>query len=75
MKQKVSYIKAIPFQALHDGFCSFYQPNDYLFIYLSIIYQILLGGRYFDRYGLPPTLQLLEKKKEQGHTAPTLATV
>lgn len=78
MKQKVGYIKAIPFPALHDGSCSFYwvhQPNGYLFMYLSIIYRTLPGGRHFDRYGFPPTLSLLEKKKEQGNTAPILATV
>ena len=38
MKQKVSYIKAISFQVLHDGSCSSYyvhQPNGCLFIYPS----------------------------------------
>ena len=38
MKQKVSYIKAISFQVLHDGSCSSYyvhQQNSYLFIYPS----------------------------------------
>lgn len=75
MKQKVSYIKSISSQALHDGSCSFYwvhQPNGYLFIYLSIMYPTRLCGSHFNWFGFPPTLLVIWKaaaaKEHCSHT-------
>ena len=62
MKQKVSYIKAISFQVLCDGSCSFYcvhQPNGYLFIYPPSIYGTLIHGRHFDRLRSSPPCHLV----------------
>lgn len=80
MKQKVSYIKAISFQALHDGSCSFYwvhQPNGYLFIYPSSTDRTLLRGRHFDRFGPPyPHPVIIRRegaRKRSSHTRHSLS--